>query len=115
MTICQVENVNDVDLSAPYTFLTRTDSELSLVCPTDKTPGNTLAREDGWRVCRVADRMPFELTGVMASLSGALAAAGIPLIALSTYDTDYLMVKEEHTRGAEAALAKAGWTFIKIA
>ena len=60
---------------------------------------------------RVAGAMPFSLTGVMASLSGALAGAGVPLFALSTYDTDYIMVKEEHVGAAEAALERAGWRF----
>ena len=111
MTVCQIRDVSQADLMAPFTFLSRTDAELSLVCPTGRAPEDTLAREDGWRMLRVAGTMPFSLTGVMASLSGALAGAGVPLFALSTYDTDYIMVKEEHVGAAEAALERAGWRF----
>ena len=112
MTVCQLKSIAGVDIDRPWTFISRTDSELSLCCPTADAPDDTLSREDGWRMFRVAGRMPFTLTGVMARLSGALARASVPLYALSTYDSDYIMVKADQAARAEAALIADGHTWL---
>ena len=92
----------------PFHFLARTDSELSLVCPTPDVPKSCEAREDGWRGLRVAGQLEFSLVGILARLSSALAAAGVSLFAVSTYDTDYLFVKDEAYEKALNALRGAG-------
>ena len=92
----------------PFHFLARTDGELSLVCPTPDAPETTEAREDGWRGLRVAGQLEFSLVGILARLSSALAAAGVSLFAVSTYDTDYLFVKDEAYQKALDALRGAG-------
>ena len=94
-TVCQVANGCEIDWSDTWCFVSRTDEELSLVCRTEKTPEATLNREDGWRGFRVCGILDFSLVGVMARISGTLAEAGIGLFAVSTYNTDYIFVKEE--------------------
>ena len=94
-TVCQVENGREIDWSDTWCFVSRTDEEISLLCRTEKTPKETLKREDGWRGFRVCGTLDFSLVGIMARISGALAEAGIPLFAISTYNTDYIFVKEE--------------------
>jgi hypothetical protein len=87
--------------------VTRTVEELSVVCRQEMVPAGTQA-EVGWRCIRVAGAMPFTLVGVLASLTGPVAAAGVGIFVVSTFDTDYLFVKEEEVRVAVAALRGAG-------
>ncbi|MCE5342364.1 MAG: ACT domain-containing protein [Eubacteriales bacterium] len=107
-TICKLADETPVDLSAPYCFVAKTDAELSLVCPTSYAPAGTLAREDGWRAFRVAGVLPFSLTGVLSRLTGVLAAKGVPVFAVSTFETDYVLVKQERWQEALAALESDG-------
>lgn len=88
--------------------LTRTPRELSLVCPEDDLPPSVERAETGWRAFEVAGPIPFDETGVLAGLTAPLAAAGIPVFALSTFDTDLLLVRERDLERAAAALAEAG-------
>jgi len=87
--------------------VTRTGDELSVVCRQEMVPAETQA-EVGWRCLRVAGAMPFTLIGVLASLTGPVAAAGVGVFAVSTFDTDYLFVKEAEFPEAVAALRGAG-------
>jgi len=105
-TVCKPKVANWTD--RPFHFLSRTDHELSLVCPTEDAPEACDAREDGWRGMRVKGAMDFSLIGVLSRLSGALAVAGIPVFAISTYDTDYLFVKAADFYRAVDALRAAG-------
>ncbi len=87
--------------------VTRTRDELSVVCRADAVPDGVRC-EPGWRCLKVAGPLDFALTGIMAALTAPLAAAGIALFAVSTYDTDYLMVKAETLDRAVDALHGAG-------
>ncbi len=87
--------------------LTRTPKELSLVCSQEAVPAG-VRHQGGWRALRVRGVLEFSLTGVLASLAEPLARAGISLFALSTHDTDYLLVQEESLPGAREALESWG-------
>jgi heme-degrading monooxygenase HmoA len=87
--------------------LTRTDDELSLICRDDAVPDGSVA-ERGWRGLQVAGPLDFALTGVAAALTAPLAAAGVSVLPVATYDTDYLFVREETLARAVAALEAAG-------
>jgi len=87
--------------------VTRTPDELSVVCRQEAVPDGVVC-EGGWRCLRVAGAMPFTLVGVLASLTAPLAGAGVGVFAVSTFDTDYLLVKEAEFREAVAALRSAG-------
>lgn len=108
LTVCKVERLDGFDMSGLY-FIGRTDSELSLVCETDRVPSNTLAREDGWRAMRVVGQLDFSLTGILSGIAAALAGAKVGIFAVSTYDTDYILVKEERLDRAVEALRGAGY------
>ena len=110
-SVCKVCKITGEMLSADFCFAARTDRELSLVCPQQDAPPDALAREDGWRAFRVAGTLDFGLVGILARLSSALAGAGIGLFAVSTYDTDYILVKRENLDRAVAALKAAGYGF----
>ena len=108
-SVCRVDRLPAGALESEFCFVGRTDRELSLVCPQDAAPADALAREDGWRAFRVAGVLDFSLTGVLAGLSAALADAGVGIFAVSTYDTDYILVKAENLPRALAALRAAGY------
>jgi hypothetical protein len=78
-----------------------------VVCPESVVPEG-VRREDGWRCLGVRGPLAFELTGVLAALAAPLAAAGVPIFALSTFDTDYLLVPGDRLDAALAALDAAG-------
>lgn len=86
--------------------LTRTPRELSLVCPEDDLPPSVEDAERPWRAFELEGPIPFDETGVLAGLTTPLAAAGIPVFAISTYDTDLLLVREAHLERAAALLAE---------
>ena len=112
LTVCKLDSTDKIDLSKDFYFIGRTDEELSLVCKTVDAPDNTLAREDGWRGFRVQGPLDFSLVGILSKLSGALAAAGIGLFAVSTYNTDYILVKAEDFDRAMGILARAGYDIL---
>lgn len=90
-----------------FVSITRTDDELSLICVEDYVPAAARA-EKGWRCLKVAGPLDFSLTGILASLANPLAGAGISIFALSTFDTDYLMVRSTDLEEALRTLAEAG-------
>ena len=97
-----------IELNKQYPRIGHRGEEISLVCRTEDAPQKTLAREDGWRAFRVKGSMDFALVGVLARLAGVLAARGIPIFAVSTFNTDYVLVKEADFDRALACLAEAG-------
>ena len=89
--------------------VTRTADELSVVCGDAAVPAGAPAQR-GWRALKVHGPLDFSLTGVLAALSAPLAHASIPIFALSTYDTDYVLVRDEDLQRACEALEHAGHT-----
>ena len=93
--------------SGAFSSVTRTEAELSVVCAQVNIPSGIQA-EYGWRCLRVAGTLDFTLVGILASLVEPLAIAAVSVFALSTYDTDYLFVKETDLKKAIAVLKTAG-------
>ena len=89
--------------------VTRTPAELSVVCDQAAVPPDVVL-EGGWRALALRGPIPFELTGVLAGLLGPLAAAGVSIFAVSTYDTDVVLVKASALEDAVAALRADGHT-----
>jgi hypothetical protein len=86
----------------------RTGAELSIVAPVSVVPTGAQS-ESGFRVIEVVGPVPFLVTGLMASIAGPLAAVGISLFPVATYDTDYVLVKDSALSRAVAALSAAGF------
>lgn len=117
-TICQLADLSQVDWPTgrqmqpeDLFFLARTDEECSLVCPSGREPANAIAREPGWCAFRVSGPLDFGLVGIMSRLASALAAADVSIFAVSTFSTDYILVRETSRAAASAALSAAGWRF----
>ena len=112
LTVCKVLSVADIDLNAEFYFIGRTADELSLVCLTENVPVHTTARDDGWRRLRIQGMLDFSLVGILSKLSGILAENNIGIFAVSTYNTDYILVKKENFDRAMDVLKDAGYTII---
>lgn len=112
LTVCKVSEISNINTDADFYFIGKTDEELSLVCRTEDTPKNTVERDDGWRGFRIQGVLDFSLIGVLSKLSGILAEHNIGIFAVSTYNTDYILVKEEIYDRALTVLASEGYTVV---
>ncbi len=112
LTVCKAADLSDIPLDAGFFFIGKTDEELSLVCRTEDAPARTTDRDDGWRGFRVQGVLDFSLIGILSKLSGILADNKIGIFAVSTYNTDYILVKEKDFEKALDVLASEGYTVI---
>jgi hypothetical protein len=101
------ENIPDWALSGGFCSLTRTLDELSIVCAQEFVPEEVEAVR-GWKSLKVEGKLDFNLVGILSSLTSSLAEVGISVFTISTYETDYLFVKESDLDRGVAALRKAG-------
>ncbi len=109
LSVCKVADLSQVDPDSEPLFIGRTGDEVSVVCPIDMVPENTLERDDGWRAFRIAGQLEFSMVGVLAGISSVLADAGIPIFVVSTFDTDYILVKTERFDETLRVLSEAGY------
>ncbi len=108
--VCRLEAGSPLltgSLSGELYSVTATSEEVSVVCPEGESPPEAKC-ERGWRCLKVSGPLDFSQTGVLASLAEPLAKAEIPIFVLSTYDTDYVLVKISHLDKAQAVLREAG-------
>ncbi|MBO6291047.1 MAG: ACT domain-containing protein [Selenomonas sp.] len=110
LTVCKLKSTADIDLNHDFYFIGRTDEEISLVCKTEDTPAETLVRDDGWRAFRIQGTLDFSMIGVLSKISSILAANKIGIFAVSTYNTDYILVKEDDFDASLMALQENGYT-----
>ena len=112
LSVCKLADIRDIDLGRDFFFVGRTDEEISLVCKTEDIPEETVERDDGWRGFRIRGVLDFSLIGILSKLSGILAENNIGIFAVSTYNTDYILVKKENFDRAMDVLKDAGYTII---
>lgn len=110
LTVCKLKSEKDIDLTKKLYFVGKTDEEISLVCLTEDTPTDTLEREDGWRAFRIQGVLDFSLIGILAKISTILAENKIGIFVVSTFNTDYILVKKENIDRALALLELNGYT-----
>lgn len=111
-SVCQVEDYSLVNLNLEYSFIGKTDEEKSLVCITDEVPANVIQRDDGWKAFRIQGVLDFSLIGILAKIAAALADNGISIFAVSTYNTDYVLMKKENYQKALDVLKALGYMII---
>lgn len=109
LTVCKVKSETDINLGNSFYFIGKTAEELSLVCVTTDTPTNTIERDDGWRGFQIEGILDFSLIGILSQISGILAENKIGIFAVSTFNTDYILVKKENFERAMLVLANAGY------
>lgn len=96
------------ETGAPLAAAIRTPSEWTVYLPEDRLPGEVSAQR-GFRMLELQGPLPFDAVGVLARITGALARAGIPLLGLSTFGTDLILVREDRLESAREALRGAGY------
>ena len=109
-SVCRIKDLSDVRWESEYCFLGKTDKELSLVCRKEDAPSDCIKREDGWRGFYIDGILDFSLVGILAEISGILARNGISIFAVSTYNTDYIFVKQSCFDKAMSHLESNGYT-----
>jgi hypothetical protein len=110
-SICRLPHGSAIPLWAlihSFFSITQTNEELSIVCPDAATPTSGIQAERNFRCLRVQNPLDFATTGVLASILEPLAQAQISIFSISTYDTDYVLVKEANLQGAIEILTQAG-------
>jgi hypothetical protein len=112
LTVCKVKDISDIDMTANFYFIGKTDEELSLVCKTEDVPAETIERDDGWKGFRIQGILDFSLIGILSKLSGILAEHKIGIFAVSTFNTDYILVKKENYNRALEVLASEGYRIV---
>ncbi|MBT5902446.1 MAG: ACT domain-containing protein [Opitutaceae bacterium] len=90
-----------------FTTVTRTTEELSIVCAAAAVPAGVKA-ETGWAAFKVLGPLPFDAVGILRRFAEPLADVAIPIIAIGTFDTDYVLVKKAQMGAADTALAARG-------
>lgn len=108
-TVCKVDKINNIDIFKEMFFLSKTDEENSVVCKTSDVPDNVIAREDGWKGFRIEGILDFSLIGILAKISNILAENKIGIFVVSTYNTDYVFVKNESFKNAIEVLLQSGY------
>ena len=111
-TVCKVKDYTQVNLDDEYCFIGKTDEEKSLVCRTEQVPGNVTEREDGWKAFRIQGVLDFSLIGILAPIAKLLAENKIGIFVVSTFNTDYVWVKEENLSKALQVLEDAGYQVV---
>ncbi len=111
-SVCQVEDYSFVNLDSEYSFIGKTDEEKSLVCITNEVPPNVIRQDDGWKAFRIQGVLDFSLIGILSKIAAILANNGISLFAVSTYNTDYVLVKKENYQKGLEILKSAGYKIV---
>ena len=112
-SVCRVRDYPRINLLDEFCFTGKTDEECSLVCPTELVPADALEREDGWRAFRIQGVLDFSLIGVLSRIATLLADHHIGIFAISTYNTDYILTREEDFERALELLASSGYEMEK--
>jgi hypothetical protein len=111
-SVCKVKDYSLINLSDAFLFIGKTNEEHSLVCLTSSVPSNTIQRDDGWKAMRIQGVLDFSLIGILSRISTVLAEHKIGIFAISTYNTDYILVRECNYEAALKALETAGYKII---
>lgn len=111
-SICKVDSINKINFDDEFLFIGKTDEEISLVCTETSTPKNYIDCEKGWKCIKICGSLDFSLVGIIARISSLLAEKNISVFVVSTYNTDYILVKEKSINDAVKVLKENNYNFI---
>lgn len=112
-SVIQVKNIDPSMLKIVPLFFAQTSEELSLVLPTTNVPSEAINREDGWKAIKIIVVLDFSMIGIIARISSLLAEESISIFALSTFNTDYILIKEHQVEQARTVLTDNDYFFVK--
>ncbi len=108
-SVCKVSSTDNINFTQDFCFVGKTDEEISLVCKTDAVPTDAIEKEDGFRGVRIEGVLDFSLIGILSKIANILAQNEIGIFVVSTYNTDYVLVKEENFEKALLLLEENGY------
>ena len=108
-SICKIDNVEQVDFSREFVFLSKTDDEISLVCESAYIPSYVKSSKAAWRGLKISGKLDFDMIGVIAKITNILAKAEISVFVVSTYDTDYFFISDENFNAGVRTLTDNGY------
>jgi len=108
-SLCKIERLNVVDFHDPFCFVGKTDEEISLVCSTPYVPKEVIERVDGYKALRIQGMLDFSMVGILAEIASLLAENQISIFAISTYNTDYILIRENQFYSALKVLGNEGY------
>ena len=111
-SICKVADFSKVNLDSKYYFIGNTDEEKSIVCISEDVPENIIVCDDGWKAFRIQAVLDFSLIGILSKISTLLANNKIGIFAISTYNTDYILVKKENYNKALGIMSEEGYEIV---
>ena len=112
-SVCKVKDYAFVNFNTEYCFIGKTDEEKSLVCITSDVPSNVTHRDDGWKGFCLQGILDFSLIGILSKIASLLAENSISIFAISTYNTDYVFIKEENFQKALDILKQSGYEIVE--
>lgn len=112
LSVCKLNSVTDFNLDFDFCFFAKTDNEISLVCKSEDVHFDVITSDDGWRGFYIAETLDFSLIGILSKISAVLAENDIGIFAVSTYNTDYILVKSENFDKTVSVLKSNGYTFV---
>ncbi|MCR4903249.1 MAG: ACT domain-containing protein [Butyrivibrio sp.] len=112
LTVCKIEDISGIDFNNDILCLSKTKDEISLVCKTELIPDNVSEREDGFKAFKIDGKLDFSLIGILAPIAKILADNTIGIFVVSTFDTDYILVKEDKFERALDLLSGAGYQIL---
>lgn len=107
--VCKLTSLDEVIMNKPYTFVAVTDDEISLVCAKRDLPLGAEVSEEGWRIFKIDEILDFTLIGIIGRIGSLLAEKAISIFVVSTFNTDYFMVKEKMLSEAIGTLEENGY------
>ena len=112
-SVCKVMDYSLINMDAEYSFIGKIDEEKSLVCITGDVPSNVIERDDGWKGFRIQGVLDFSLIGILSKIAEILAENSISIFAISTYNTDYVLIKKENYQKALDILEHSGYEIVE--
>lgn len=113
LSVCKVSDYSQVDLNTELCFTAKTEEENSLVYPTSKLPDNILDKEDGWQAMRIMGILDFSYIGIIVGITAVLANHAIGVFVISTFNTDYILVKAKDMAKALEVLRTKGYSIVE--
>ncbi len=114
-SICKVADLSQIDYTDEFCFIGKTDEEISLVCSSYLVPKNVIEQDNGWKAFRIQGVLDFSLIGILSKISTLLADNQIGIFAISTYNTDYILVKQGDFEKAISILQENGYNLTEPA
>ncbi len=111
-SICKVKEVSNINLDSEFVFIGKTDEEISIVCDEEHIPTNYADISNNWKCIKIMETLDFSLIGILSKITTILAENNVGIFVVSTYNTDYILVKEDKIDLTKRCLEENNYTFI---